>query len=116
MIKKIFKIIFFFFFIALNSCSMSLQNIIDSLNYTKNSVDVVSYVATDKTTTDHALSYFFNKDCSIARTLKLKKICEEINRENFIRNNNILELSEPEKVIKKKVVKIKKIRVPSMAY
>ena len=39
---------------------MSLQSIIDSLNYTKNSVDVVSYVATDKTTTDHALSYFFN--------------------------------------------------------
>ena len=100
----------------LNSCSISLQNIFDTFNYSKNSADVLSYVTTDKTTTDHALSYMFNKDCSLARTFKLKQICEEINKENLILNNKHLNLKKTKKVYKKRVVKVKKINVPSMAY
>ena len=114
--KSIFKIYFIFIFFMLNSCSMSLQNIFDIFNYSKNSADVLSYVTTDKTTTDHALSYMFNKDCSLARAFKLKKICEEINKENLILDNKHLNLKKTKKVYKKRVVKIKKINVPSMAY
>ena len=114
--KSIFKIYFIFIFFMLNSCSMSLQNIFDIFNYSKNSVDVLSYVTTDKTTTDHALSYMFNKDCTLARTFKLKKICKEINKENLILDNKHLNLKKTKKVYKKRVVKIKKINVPSMAY
>ncbi len=114
--KSIFKIYFIFIFFTLNSCSTSLQSIFDALNYSKNSVDVLSYVTTDKTTTDHALSYIFNKDCSLARTFKLKQICEEINKENLVLDNKHLNLKKTKKVYKKRVVKIKKIKVPSMAY
>ena len=114
--KSIFKIYFIFIFFTLNSCSISLQSIFDTLNYSKNSADVLSYVTTDKTTTDHALSYIFNKDCSLARTFKLKQICEEINKENLILNNKHLNLKKTKKVYKKRVVKVKKINVPSMAY
>ena len=114
--KSIFKIYFIFIFFTLNSCSMSLQSIFDIFNYSKNSADLLSYVTTDKTTTDHALSYMFNKDCSLARTFKLKQICEEINKENLILNNKHLNLKKTKKVYKKRVVKVKKINVPSMAY
>ena len=95
---------------------MSLQNFFDSLNYSKNSADFLSYVTTDKTTTDHALSYLFNRDCSLARSLKLKEICQEINKENLNIDNQYLNLNKKKKIYKKKVVKVKKINVPSMAY
>ena len=114
--KLNFKIYFLPFFFILNNCSMSLQTFFDSLNYSKNSADFLSYVTTDKTTTDHALSYLFKKDCSLARSLKLKQICEEINKENLILDNKHLNLKKTKKVYKKRVVKIKKINVPSMAY
>ena len=95
---------------------MSLQSFFEALNYTKNSADLLSYVTTDKTTTDHALSYLFSKDCSLARSLKSKKICEEINKENLVIDSRYLNLNKTKKVYKKRVVKIKKINVPSMAY
>ena len=96
---------------------MSLQSIFDSLNYSKNSADFLSYVTTDKTTTDHALSYMFKKDCSLARTLKLKQICQEVFKEKLIINNKEkLDTKKTKKVYKKRIVKIKKIKVPSMAY
>ena len=114
--KSIFKIYFIFIFFTLNSCSMSLQNIFDTFNYSKNSVDLLSYVTTDKTTTDHALSYIFNKNCSLARTFKLKQICEEINKENLVIYSGYLNLNKTKKIYKKRVVKIKRIKVPSMAY
>ena len=114
--KSIFKIYFIFIFFILNSCSTSLQSIFDTFNYSKNSADVLSYVTTDKTTTDHALSYIFNKNCSLVRTFKLKQICEEINKENLVLDNKHLNLNKTKKVYKKRVVKIKKIKVPSMAY
>ena len=95
---------------------MSLQSLFDTFNYSKNSADFLSYVTTDKTTTDHALSYFFSKDCSLARSLKSKKICEEINKENLVIDSKYLNLNKTKTVYKKRIVKIKKINVPSMAY
>ena len=59
--KKKFQIFFIFIFFILNNCSLSFQSIMEGINYSKNSVDFLSYVATDKTTTDHALSYVFQK-------------------------------------------------------
>ena len=115
--KLSFKIFILLSFLFLNSCSISLQSIIDSLNYSKNSADFLSYVTTDKTTTDHALSYMFKKDCSLARTLKLKQICEEVFKEKLIINNKEkLDTKKTKKVYKKRIVKMKKIKVPSMAY
>ena len=85
--KKKFQIFSIFIFFILNNCSLSFQSIMDGINYSKNSVDFLSYVATDKTTTDHALSYFFDKDCSLSRTLQLKQICEEIKKESLTKKN-----------------------------
>ena len=115
--KLSFKIFILLSFLFLNSCSLSLQSIFDSLNYSKNSADFLSFVTTDKTTTDHALSYMFKKDCSLARTLKLKQICQEVFKEKLIINNKEkLDTKKTKKVYKKRIVKIKKIKVPSMAY
>ena len=115
--KLSFKIFILLSFLFLNNCSMSLQSIFDALNYSKNSADFLSFVTTDKTTTDHALSYIFQKDCSLARTLKLKQICQEIYKEKLVINNkDKLDVKKINKVYKKRIVKIKKIKVPSMAY
>ena len=95
---------------------MSLQSFFNTLNYSKNSADFLSYITTNKTTTDHALSYLFKKDCSLTRSLELKQICEEINKENLVIDRGYLNLNKTKKVYKKRVVKIKKINVPSMAY
>ena len=96
---------------------MSLQSFFNTLNYSKNSADFLSFVTTDKTTTDHALSYMFKKDCSLSRTLKLKQICQEVYKENLVINNKEkLDVKKIKKVYKKRIVKIKKIKVPSMAY
>ena len=102
---------------------MSIQSIIDGLNYSKTGADVLSYVATDKTTTDHTLSYIFKKDCSLARSLKFKAICNEIRKENVSLTKNNVSLTEnkdsskykEKKFYKKKIIK-KTINVPSMAY
>ena len=115
--KLSFKIFILLSFLFLNNCSISLQSIFDTLNYSKNSADFFSFLTTDKTTTDHALSYMFKKDCSLARTLRLKKICQEVYKENLVINNKEkLDTKKIKKVYKKRIVKIKKIKVPSMAY
>jgi len=115
--KSIYKIYFLFLFLILNNCSISLSSLFDTFNYSKNSADIISYFTTDKTTTDHALSYLFKKDCSVTRSLKLKQICHEINKENLIADKEYLNLNKTKKkVYKKRIVKIKKIKVPSMAY
>ena len=114
--KLIFKIFFLSSILFLNNCSLSLQSFFDTLNYSKNSADVLSYITTEKTTTDHLLSNIFQKDCSLARTLKLKEICQEINKENLVISNKQLNIKKTKKIYKKRIVKIKKIKVPSMAY
>ena len=117
--KLLFKIFSINLFLLLANCSMSLQSITDALNYSKNSADFLSYVATEKTTTDHALSYMFNKDCSLSRTLKLKQICEEIKKTNLHliskQKNSVNKIKRNNRT--KEFVKLrKKIKVPSMAY
>ena len=114
--NSIFKIFFLFTFFLLNNCSVS--NFLDSLNYSKTGVDVYSYTVTNKTTNDHVLSYLFDKDCSLSRTLKLKKICNEIQKDNFDTINENIVLIETKKENYKKKITIKKkiIKVPSMAY
>ncbi len=96
---------------------MTLQSFFEALNYSKNSVDFLSFITTDKTTTDHALSYLFKKDCSLARSFKFNKICREINKENLVIDSEYLNLTKTKKVYKqKRFIKVKKIKVPSMAY
>ena len=111
-----FKILSLSIFFLLNNCTMTLQSFFEALNYSKNSVDFLSFITTDKTTTDHGLSYLFRKDCTLTRALKFKKICQEINKKDLITYNEYLNLNKTKKVYKKKVVRIKKINVPSMAY
>ncbi len=107
---------FLFILFVLSGCSMSISSIIDALNYSKTGADVLSYAATEKTTTDHTLSYVFKKDCSLARTLKLKAICNEINKETNSFNNIKKNYQIKKKIIHKKITKKKRIIVPSMAY
>jgi|TARA_B100000745_G_scaffold268604_1_gene194740 hypothetical protein len=96
---------------------MTLQSFFEALNYSKNSVDFLSFITTDKTTTDHALSYLFKKDCSLARSFKFNKVCQEINKENLVIDSEYLNLTKTKKVYKqKRFIKVKKIKVPSMAY
>ena len=105
--------------ISLNNCSssMSLSTFMDYFNYSKASVDVFSYSTTDKTTTDHALSYFFGKDCSMARTIKLKAICQEIKKDNGYQNKYLSENKIKRRIKSKNIYQKKKIiKVPSMAY
>ena len=112
-----FKILFLSIFFVLNNCTMTLQSFFEALNYSKNSVDFLSFITTDKTTTDHALSYLFKKDCSLARSFKFNKVCREINKENLVIDSEYLNLTKTKKVYKqKRFIKVKKIKVPSMAY
>ena len=111
-----FRIYFIFIFFILSNCSISLSTLFDTIVYSKNSADFLSFVNTDKTTTDHGLSYLFKKDCTLARALKFKKICQEINKKDLITYNEYLNLNKTKKIYKKRVVRIKKINVPSMAY
>ena len=106
------------FIIILNNCSsLTLSSFIDYFNYSKTTVDVLSYSTTDKTTTDHALSYFFGKDCSIARTIKLKAICEEVKKDNGYKNEYLNKNKIKKYVNRKNIYQKKKIiKVPSMAY
>jgi len=49
------------------------------LGHVHTGADVVSVIATGKTTTDHAISKILNKDCALFRIVKGKKICSEKN-------------------------------------
>jgi len=49
--------------------------IIKVASWIKTGMDVISYIETDKTTTDHALSYVMDKDCSAFYLLQGKTIC-----------------------------------------
>ena len=111
------KILLFLSFFILNNCAITFQNILDGLNYSKTSADFLSFATTKKTTSDHALSYLFNKDCSLGRSLKFKAICEEIRKKDFIRSNDLVKNKDIKIVNVRKIKKKKKkLIVPSMAY
>tara|TARA_B100001013_G_scaffold256254_1_gene160085 strand:+ start:722 stop:1081 length:360 start_codon:yes stop_codon:yes gene_type:complete len=102
---------------TLNNCVVTLGNVVDYINYSKTAADIVTYSITEKTTSDHALSYMLGKDCSLARSLKLKAICNEIQKNQKYKNNHLkikkksLQINRKYSYQKKKIIK-----VPSMAY
>ena len=51
--------------------------IIEVASWIKTGIDVISYVETEKTTTDHALSYVMNEDCSTFYLLQGKALCSK---------------------------------------
>jgi len=121
---KFFKhILILLIFFNLNNCSLTTSGLIDMFNYSKTSADIISYANTKKTTSDHFISYVFNRDCSLARTLKLKAICKEIIKKdkrnveyNF--NKNQIKVIKYKNLsnIKSNYSKKKQPIVPSMAY
>lgn len=115
--KNFLNIVVLISLFTLNNCVLTLQNVADYINYSKTGVDVVTYSMTEKTTSDHALSYMFGKDCSLARTLKLKAICNEIQKDQKYKND-YLKIKKKNLQIKRKYSYQKKkiIKVPSMAY
>jgi hypothetical protein len=72
--KKLFSILLVcFLFIG----CVAVPPIVEIASWIKTGADVISYIETDKTTTDHALSYVMNKDCSVFYLLESKAICYE---------------------------------------
>lgn len=59
----------------LGGCAVPI--LFTNIGYIKTGIDIVSYVATNKGTTDHAISAYTNKDCALHRliTEKDNKIC-----------------------------------------
>lgn len=106
------------FIIILNNCSsLSLPSFMEYFNYSKTGADVLSYSTTEKTTSDHALSYLFGKDCSLARPLRLKAICREINKDHnykskYINTKQVKSFPKKNNIYPKRKI----IKVPSMAY
>jgi hypothetical protein len=45
------------------------------LSYAKSGLDLISMISTEKTLTDHALSYAMDEDCNLMRVLSLDDIC-----------------------------------------
>jgi len=64
----------------LSGCA--LPPVLTYISYAKTSGDVVSYVETEKTLTDHAISYAANKDCALLRVFDADEdICVEVSNE-----------------------------------
>ena len=51
---------------------------IKELSLVKTTAELVTSYYTDKTATDHAVSFVLGKDCKMTRVAKREKICEEI--------------------------------------
>ena len=51
---------------------------IKELSFVKTTAELVPSYYTDKTATDHAVSFVLGKDCKMTRVAKREKICEEI--------------------------------------
>ena len=51
---------------------------IKELSFIKTTTELVTSYYTDKTATDHAVSFVLGKDCKMTRVAKREKICEEI--------------------------------------
>ena len=70
--KKSFSILLVCFLFT--GCA-AVPPVIEMASWIKTGIDVISYVETEKTTTDHALSYVMNKDCSTFYLLQGKAMC-----------------------------------------
>ena len=51
---------------------------IKELSFVKTTAELVTSYYTDKTATDHAVSFVLGKDCKMTRVARREKICEEI--------------------------------------
>jgi len=51
---------------------------IKELSFAKTTTELLTEYYTDKTATDHAVSFVLGKDCKMTRAAKREKICEEI--------------------------------------
>ena len=65
------------------SCSLitpmtTSSTTIKELSFVKTTAELFTSYYTDKTATDHAVSFVLKKDCKIIRVAKREKICEEI--------------------------------------
>ena len=65
------------------SCSLitpmtTSSTTIKELSIVKTTAELVTSYYTDKTATDHAVSFVLGKDCKMTRVAKREKICEEI--------------------------------------
>lgn len=59
----------------LNGCVAAPPALI-TLGYLKTGADVVSYATTKKSTTDHAISAYMDKDCALHRAVTEDKVCK----------------------------------------
>ena len=70
-----------FALLVLTNCSAiapaSMESSFKYLGIAKGAVDVASYNATGKTSTDHLFSAAIGKDCKISRIIKRQPICVE---------------------------------------
>ena len=65
------------------SCSLitpmtTSSTTIKELSFAKTTAELFTSYYTDKTATDHAVSFVLGKDCKMTRVAKREKICEEI--------------------------------------
>ncbi len=80
MIKRLI-IISLSMFLLSGCAALSLPPFFTYLGYTKTAADAVSYMATEKTLTDHAISAALEKDCVMFRALSNENICVNIIKE-----------------------------------
>ena len=69
--------------IIIVSCSLitpmtTSSTSIKELSFVKTTAELFTSYYTDKTATDHAVSFVLGKDCKMTRVAKREKICEEI--------------------------------------
>ena len=69
--------------IIIVSCSLitpitTSSTTIKELSFAKTTTELLTEYYTDKTATDHAVSFVLGKDCKMTRVAKREKICEEI--------------------------------------
>lgn len=65
--------------VALTGCAMPL-----SVRLASYAVDAITYLATEKSTTDHGLSLVMNQDCALLRAIKTDSVCVEYQDEGRI--------------------------------
>ena len=81
---KLYKCLCLFVVISIiASCSLitpltTSSTTIKELSFVKTTAELVTSYYTDKTATDHAVSFVLGKDCKMTRVAKREKICEEI--------------------------------------
>ena len=112
--KKLFKKFIFpssVIFLLANCSAIapsSFETSFKYLGYLKGGMDSASFITTGKTTNDHMLSTVIGKDCRIARLIKKKPMCIEINSKVFkyklfkegklVTSNNVVKMQFPSEI------------------